>query len=277
MPRTAAARKSTDTVATTITLPALADGEVYAGILLDETTGKPLHHVVLLAAKAKPQTWKDAIAWAKKQGGELPTRREQSLLFANAKQHFKPYWHWSSESSAGAAAFAWGQTFNYGGQYYYRKDDKSSGLAPSAESPFSYSSIHPFGELMKRDLTATIEKTSLPAIGEAYEGGIYAGLTLHNGAPHKLVLLPGEAEDVDWKKALAWATKQGGELPSRIDQLVLLQNLKREFKDAWYWSGESYAGDDAYAWGQGFSYGTQGNLHKDYETRARAVRRLPIE
>ena len=34
-------------------------------------------------------TWKQAMAWAKKQGGELPTRKEQALLFANASGKFE--------------------------------------------------------------------------------------------------------------------------------------------------------------------------------------------
>ena len=31
------------------------------------------------------------------------------------------------------------------------------------------------------------QRKTLPAIGEAFEGGIYAGVTLHNDAPHALV------------------------------------------------------------------------------------------
>lgn len=97
----------------TITLPALAEGEKYAGFLLDEH-GAPTHHVVLLAGDIS-LTWKKALEWAKKQGGELPTRREQSLLFANCKAEFQETWYWSGEQHADAA-YAWTQYFSYGYQ-----------------------------------------------------------------------------------------------------------------------------------------------------------------
>lgn len=117
---------------------------------------------------------------------------------------------------------------------------------------------------------------SLPTIGAAYHGGIYAGFTLDAGKPVALVLLPGD-DGLPWKYAIAWAEKQGGMLPSRIDQLVLFQNLKNEFLEALYWSGEQYALTDAFAWYQSFYDGSQGYGHKGYDYRARAVRRLPIE
>lgn len=98
----------------TIILPELAKGERYAGFLLDEH-GAPTHHVILLAGDTS-LTWKKAIAWAKKQGGELPTRREQSLLFANCKAEFKEDWYWSGEQHAGDAGCAWFQYFSDGYQ-----------------------------------------------------------------------------------------------------------------------------------------------------------------
>lgn len=123
---------------------------------------------------------------------------------------------------------------------------------------------------------ASTHGIALPAIGAAWKGGIYAGLTVHDNDPAELILLPGD-EELNWKDAGAWAEKQGGVLPSRIDQLVLFKNLKAEFQEAWYWSGEQYAHDDAYAWCQSFSYGGQFSTHKSSHGRARAVRRLPLE
>jgi hypothetical protein len=71
-----------------------------------------------------------------------------------------------------------------------------------------------------------------------------------------LVLLHGEAEDVNWKDAIAWAEKAGGVLPSRIDHLVLFKNLRDQFKkDGWYWSSEEHAEYSDYAWVQYFGYG----------------------
>ncbi len=112
-----ATRKKAAAAAIAITLPALAKGEIYAGILLDDK-GQPQHHLVLLAAVGKAMPWEDAKAWAAKQKGELPTRREQSLLMANAKQHIEGAWHWSSEPNASDASYAWMQTFTIGTQDY---------------------------------------------------------------------------------------------------------------------------------------------------------------
>lgn len=124
---------------------------------------------------------------------------------------------------------------------------------------------------------AAFDAVQPPRIGDAWHGGIYAGLTVHENQPMGLVLLPGDVDDVGWEKAKAWAAEQGGELPSRIDQLVLRQNLKGEFKESYYWSGEQFAGDSDCAWGQVFGSGDQYDWHKGNECRARAVRRLPIQ
>ena len=123
MARTAAIRKpkSAPSAAVTITLPELAKDEIYAGVLLKD--GKPAHHLVLLPGDTSAQ-WKDAIAWAKEQGGELPTRKEQALLFANAAEHFRREWYWSAEQSAGDASFAWCQYFSYGSQTTSHQDNE---------------------------------------------------------------------------------------------------------------------------------------------------------
>lgn len=119
MPATTAVRKAKKAAApVTITLPELAKGERYAGLILD-AKGAPVHHLVLLAGDAENLTWEEAKAWAAKQGGELPSRAEQSLLFANAKDAFKPRWYWSGEQYAGDADYAWHQDFFYGYQYAY--------------------------------------------------------------------------------------------------------------------------------------------------------------
>ena len=95
----------------------LKPGEIYAGLILGKE-GQPDHHLFLLAAKPGRQLkWEDAKIWAESVGGELPTRREQSLLIANLKEHFDPNWYWSSEQSAGNPSYAWVQHFYDGGQY----------------------------------------------------------------------------------------------------------------------------------------------------------------
>jgi hypothetical protein len=116
----------------------------------------------------------------------------------------------------------------------------------------------------------------LPAIGTVVDGQICAGLTIEDNRPVVLWLLPGD-EKMSWKDGVEWASKKGGVLPSRIDQLVLFKNLKKEFQEAWYWSGEQYEPGSGYAWVQYFSNGDQGYDRKDDTSRVRAVRRSVIQ
>jgi hypothetical protein len=103
----------------TITLPAvqidLADGEHYAGLILT-ADGTPSHHLVLLPDDHDDTTWQASMDWAKSINGELPSRTEQSLLYANCKPQFKGDWYWSGELHASDARYAWFQDFGDGGQ-----------------------------------------------------------------------------------------------------------------------------------------------------------------
>ncbi len=94
----------------------LQPGEHYAGLVLDATTGKPSHHLVLLTGDAEELTWAEATAWAEEHGGHLPTRQEQALLYANLKREFEGAWYWSGEKSSSGSA--WYQGFYYGSQLY---------------------------------------------------------------------------------------------------------------------------------------------------------------
>lgn len=100
----------------------LASGEIYAGLILD-AVGQPRHHLILLPGDAEDLEWEEAKAWAIEAGGELPTRQEQALLYANCKAYFQPTWYWSSEAHDSDGSYAWFQLFNDGSQYGYRKDD----------------------------------------------------------------------------------------------------------------------------------------------------------
>lgn len=110
-------------------------------------------------------------------------------------------------------------------------------------------------------------------------GERYAGIILgKDGAPdHHLILLPGEAESVNWQQAGEFAVKAGGELPTRREQSLLYANLKDEFQSAWYWSGEQHAAYSGNAWSQDFDLGTQYWRYKSNLNRARAVRRIAIQ
>lgn len=119
MPATATRRKPRTERAEAVTLkldlPPLKKGEHYAGIILGKD-GAHGDHVILLPGEADSVTWEQAKAWAKKIGGELPTRREQSLLYANLQEQFKPAWYWSGEQHAANPDYAWMQHFGDGGQ-----------------------------------------------------------------------------------------------------------------------------------------------------------------
>lgn len=100
----------------TIEPPALNDGEHYAGILLGKD-GATSHHLILLPSERDDGPWQDAMDWAASNGGTLPTRREQSLLYANLPEQFKYEWYWSCEQPAAGSDYAWVQNFGFGGQY----------------------------------------------------------------------------------------------------------------------------------------------------------------
>ena len=86
------------------------DGEVYAGVILGKG-GNSSYHLFLLPGQATGVTWNQALAFAKKAGGSLPTRREQLLLVANLKEEFGETWYWSCEQYARISGYAWYQYF----------------------------------------------------------------------------------------------------------------------------------------------------------------------
>ncbi|WGS53528.1 DUF1566 domain-containing protein [Paraburkholderia sp. D15] len=110
-------------------------------------------------------------------------------------------------------------------------------------------------------------------------GERYAGLVLgENGeADYHLILLPGDAEDVDWEAAGKWATEHGGVLPNRREQSLLFANLKSEFQPTYYWSGQQHEEESGWAWYQYFGYGSQDDDREGLALRARAVRRLILQ
>lgn len=123
-------------------------------------------------------------------------------------------------------------------------------------------------------MTELIEPYSKPLA----EGEFYAGLILgKEGAPHQhLVLLPGNADDVTWSAARAWAAESGGELPTRRELALLFANLREQFGRVWYWSCEQSEARSQLVWGQNFSSGIQTMYGRPFRGHARAVRRLPV-
>jgi len=98
-------------------LISMTNGEAYAGMVID-AEGIPTHHLILIAISSGDMHWKEADQWAKDKGGELPSRSEQALLYANLKAKFDSAWYWSSEIHKEDKKYAWFQGFFNGSQHY---------------------------------------------------------------------------------------------------------------------------------------------------------------
>ena len=97
-----------------INLPELADGEIYVGAIGDALGN--LHHVILLPGDNDDDTHEAQLEWAKSIGGDLPSRIEQAMLWANHRDQFKKDWYWSNEIHDTESGWAWYQNFDYGSQ-----------------------------------------------------------------------------------------------------------------------------------------------------------------
>lgn len=97
---------------------ALQEGEHYAGIILGKGD-QPDHHLVLLPGEAEEVSWSLAREWAIGAGGDLPTRRELALLYANLREEFQRMWYWSNEPQEPRSHLVWGQNFTSGIQTMY--------------------------------------------------------------------------------------------------------------------------------------------------------------
>ena len=129
----------------------------------------------------------------------------------------------------------------------------------------------------KKRTAASAAPITLIRLPSLAKGEINAGILFVNGRPdHHVILLPGDTS-LPWAKAVNWAKKQGGELPTRKEQALLFANAGGEFKPSWYWSNEPTASDESYAWMQYFLSGVQSWDPKGLDCRARAVRRVPIQ
>lgn len=154
----------------------------------------------------------------------------------------------------------------------------------------------------------------IPAVGQPFEGGIFAGRFALGEQLYGLIVATadtGELGKTAWnasKKKVAGALSYNDGranteamlaagsklaklarglvidglddwyLPSRLEALVAFGELHDQdvFERDWYWTSTQYAGDAEFAWCQLFDYGGQLNSPKYYQLRARAVRRFLI-
>lgn len=80
----------------------------------------------------------------------------------------------------------------------------------------------------------------------------------------------------EWAASLSVGGHHDWYLPSRRELRLLWINVPELFKTGtWYWSSTQYSAH--LAWDQFFVGGDQDYVGKDYESRARAVRRLLIQ
>ena len=109
-------------------LPAIG-GDLEGGTFAGLTTTPAGAHVavVLLPGAGTDLTWTKAKAWAKKQGGELPSRPVAALLFANVKSALQPRWHWTIEEED--ASYAWYCYFSDGYQGHGPKSYEGGAVA----------------------------------------------------------------------------------------------------------------------------------------------------
>ena len=103
-------------------------GGIYAGMVRAEGD-MPQHHVILLTAEpSKRMTWQEAMDWAASIGGELPTRSEGALLYANARELFEQSaWYWLAPQHGGSCA--WYQNFYGGNQNSSNRNGKGCARA----------------------------------------------------------------------------------------------------------------------------------------------------
>ena len=79
-------------------------------------TGQAPYRLFLLPEDAEELDFEAAQAWAKEQGGDLPNRFEQALLFAHQRDQFQRDWYWSNQQHESDEGCAWAQLFSDGGQ-----------------------------------------------------------------------------------------------------------------------------------------------------------------
>lgn len=118
----------------------------------------------------------------------------------------------------------------------------------------------------------------LPAIGEPFQGGIFAGVSRgEDGQPDApLVLLPDRPKaKLTWDDAKAWAEGlgDGARLPTRVESALLYAHLRDQMNtDDYHWTNTPFSG--GYVWVQHFDLGSQDYSRKGYRRLAVAVRRF---
>lgn len=103
----------------TVDYPELKEGERFLSAVIRADGRK---EITILLPGSYQGTWQASMDWAKSLGGDLPSRVEQALLYADMKDEFEETCYWSNQTYESADAYAWCQGFNGGCQDYGHKD-----------------------------------------------------------------------------------------------------------------------------------------------------------
>ncbi|MDR9052102.1 DUF1566 domain-containing protein [Burkholderia multivorans] len=103
-----------------IEVPETAEGEVYVGLIGDQHGNA--YHLILLPGDEGERNWRQSKEWAASIGGDLPSRLEQAMLWANCRSEFKRDWYWSNEAEG--SGWAWFLYFDGGNQLSTRQGNE---------------------------------------------------------------------------------------------------------------------------------------------------------
>lgn len=121
------------------------------------------------------------------------------------------------------------------------------------------------------------QQTAQHIYPELNEGETHLCAVLNeDGTTTHTILTPHTKADINWQDAMDWAKELGGDLPTRAESILLYENYKDQFEEAWYWTNTQHAEYSGYAWYQSFNGGVQLSWGKSTQLGARAVRRLVI-
>ena len=112
---------------TIVYLPEINKGEVYVGGTISPD-GR-ITHTILMSEERLVKNWDAGMTFAQQQGGDLPNRIEQAMLWAHHRKFFQERAYWSNEQYAHDSDYAWYQSFINGYQGNWHKADETMARA----------------------------------------------------------------------------------------------------------------------------------------------------
>jgi hypothetical protein len=150
------------------------------------------------------------------------------------------------------------------GQYWPGQGGVYAGLVRGEDGQPDYHLVVP------TDAAATAKEIAWGAAGESEDDAGYA----RDGLANTRALCASEHDHpaAQWAAALEIEGHRDFYLPSRFELALCYANVRELFEERWHWSSTQYSPYGA--WVQYFDDGTQTSVLKDYDYRARAVRRV---